>query len=218
MQRSTTPCRRPSSCSQRPRSALGSDGGAFPQVVGYTRSRQGVAKGVFGGGLAPTFSFVGEGRAVDVEALLRPAIEAEGLELYDVTQGREGGRRVLRVTVDGPDGVDVDTLGRLSERVSRLLDDEGYEPGPYDLQVSSPGLERPLRRPDHFWRSVGQRVKVKTRAPTAGSRTHTGTLVAADDEGITLSNSDGELRVSLADIASARTVVDWSAELKRSDP
>jgi ribosome maturation factor RimP len=153
---------------------------------------------------------------VDVEALLGPVIEAEGLELYDVTRGREGGRRVLRVIVDGPDGVDLDTLTLLTERVSHRLDLEGFETGPYDLQVSSPGLERPLKRPEHFRRSVGERVKVKTTAPMAGSRTHIGTLIAADDEGITIAIGDEELRVPHADVASARTVVDWSAELKGS--
>ncbi|MGZ8630603.1 MAG: ribosome maturation factor RimP [Actinomycetota bacterium] len=154
---------------------------------------------------------------MDVEALLRPVIEAEGLDLYDVTRGREGGRMVLRVIVDGPEGVDLDMLTMLSERVSHRLDLEGYETGPYDLQVSSPGLERPLKRLEHFRRTVGEQVKVKTTAPLAGSRTHTGTLVAADDEGITLVVGDEELRVRHADIASARTVVDWSAEMKRSN-
>ena len=153
---------------------------------------------------------------MDVEALLGPVIEAEGLELYDVTRGREGGRKVLRVIVDGPDGVDLDTLTLLTERVSHRLDLEGYETGPYDLQVSSPGLERPLKRPEHFRRSVGERVKVKTTAPMAGSRTHIGTLIAADDEGIAIAIGDEELRVPHADVASARTVVDWSAELKGS--
>jgi ribosome maturation factor RimP len=172
---------------------------------------------VFGGGLAPTFSFVGEGRAVDVEALLAPVVEAEGFELYDVTRGREGGRKVLRVMVERPGGVDIDTLSRLSERVSRHLDEVGYETGPYDLQVSSPGLERPLRRPEHFRRTVGQQVQVKTTAPMAGSRTHTGTLRAADEEGITLEVDGDERRVPHADIASARTVVDWGAELKGSN-
>jgi ribosome maturation factor RimP len=172
---------------------------------------------VFGGGLAPTFSFVREGRAVDVEALLRPLIEAEGLEVYDVTRGREAGRAFLRVMVDGPGGVDLDTLSQLSERVSRRLDDAGYETGPYDLQVTSPGLERPLRRPDHFRRAVGERVTVKTTASVAGSRTHTGTLAAADDDGVTLVVGEAELHVRHAEIASARTVVDWSAELKRSN-
>lgn len=154
---------------------------------------------------------------MDVEALLRPELEAEGLELYDVTRGREGGRKVLRVTVDGPHGVDIDTLSRLSERVSRRLDEAGFETGPYELQVSSPGLERPLRRPEHFRHAVGRQVKVKTTAPMAGSRTHVGTLIDADDEGITLSIGDDELRVRHADVASAHTVVDWGAELKRSN-
>jgi ribosome maturation factor RimP len=154
---------------------------------------------------------------VDVEALLTPLVEAQGLELYDVTRGREGGRTVLRVVVDGPDGVDLETLSRCSELVSRRLDEADYETGPYELQVTSPGLERTLRRPEHFLRTVGRQVKVKTAAPMAGSRTHIGTLTAADDEGIVLADGDGELRIPLADIASARTVVDWGAELKRSN-
>jgi ribosome maturation factor RimP len=154
---------------------------------------------------------------VDVEALLAPVVEAEGLELYDVVRGRERGRTVLRVIVDRTGGVDLETLSRLSEHVSSRLDAEGYESGPYDLQVSSPGLERPLRRAEHFRRSLGELVRVRTTAPIAGSRTHTGTLVEADDEGITLAVGDDDVRVALADIASARTVVDWGAELKRSN-
>jgi len=154
---------------------------------------------------------------VDVEALLRPVIEAEGLDLYDVTRGRERGRTILRVFVDGPEGIDVDTLTRLSERVSQRLDAEGYETGPYELQVSSPGLERALKRPEHFRRAVGEQVKVKTATPTAGAASHTGTLAAADDEGCTVVVDGDELRVPYADIRSATTVVDWGAELKRSN-
>jgi ribosome maturation factor RimP len=172
---------------------------------------------VFGGGLAPTFSFVREGRAVDLESLLGPVVAAQGFVLYDVTRGREAGRTVLRVVVEHPDGVDVDALGRLSEAVSRRLDEADDESGPYDLQLASPGLERRLRRPDHFRGAVGEQVHVKTTAPMAGSRIHDGTLVAADDEGITLDDGDGRVRIALDGIASARTVVDWGAELKRSN-
>jgi len=154
---------------------------------------------------------------VDVEALLRPMIEAEGLELYDVTRGREHGRMVLKIEVEGPDGVDIDTLSRLSGRIAARLDDEAYETGPYDLEVSSPGLERSLRRPAHFLRTVGERVKVKTTAPVAGSKTHTGTLIAADDEHVIVAVGDEPRTLRLADIASARTVVDWGAELKGSN-
>ena len=146
---------------------------------------------------------------MDVEALVGPTVEAAGLELVEVTLRREGGRRVLRVTVDREGGVDLDTISETSERVSRRLDLEGYSPGPYALEVSSPGLERPLRRPRDFERHVGERVKVKTSGPVSGSRTHTGALVSADAEAIVIATDGGELRVPHADIASARTVFDW---------
>jgi ribosome maturation factor RimP len=84
------------------------------------------------------------GGNVDAEALVRPVIEGEGLELVDVTFGRESGRRILRVTVDRKGGLDLDTISQLSQKVSRRLDLEGFEPGPYALEVSTPGIERPL--------------------------------------------------------------------------
>jgi ribosome maturation factor RimP len=158
---------------------------------------------------------------VDAEALVRPVIEQAGFEFVELATTREHGRKVLRVVVDRPGGVDLDALSQLSATVSRHLDQEGYEDGPYGLEVSSPGIERPLKRPEHFARSVGEQVKVKTTAPMAGSRTHTGTLVSADEDAIVIATADGDegtgdLRVPYADIVSARTVVDWDAELKRS--
>jgi len=159
---------------------------------------------------------------VDAEALVRPVIEQAGFEFVELATTREHGRKVLRVVVDRPGGVDLDALSQLSATVSRHLDQEGYEDGPYGLEVSSPGIQRPLKRPEHFARSVGEQVKVKTTAPMAGSRTHTGTLVSADEDAIVIATADGDegtgdLRVPFADIVSARTVVDWDAELKRSN-
>ena len=159
---------------------------------------------------------------MDAEALVRPVIERSGFEFVELATTREHGRKVLRVVVDRPGGVDLDALSQLSATVSRHLDQEGYEDGPYGLEVSSPGIERPLKRPEHFARSVGEQVKVKTTAPMAGSRTHTGTLVSADEDAIVIATTDGDggsgdLRVPYADIVSARTVVDWDAELKRSN-
>ena len=159
---------------------------------------------------------------MDAEALVRPVIEQAGFEFVELASTREQGRKVLRVVVDRPGGVDLDALSQLSATVSRHLDQEGYEDGPYGLEVSSPGIERPLKRPEHFARSVGEQVKVKTTAPIAGSRTHTGTLVSADEDAIVIATADGDegsgdLRVPYADIVSARTVVDWDAELKRSN-
>ena len=93
---------------------------------------------------------------MDAEALVRPVIEQAGFEFVELASTREHGRKVLRVVVDRPGGVDLDALSQLSATVSRHLDQEGYEDGPYGLEVSSPGIERPLKRPEHFARSVGE--------------------------------------------------------------
>jgi ribosome maturation factor RimP len=146
---------------------------------------------------------------MDAEALVRPVVESSGLELWDVTFRGEGGRSVLRVSVDREGGVDLDTIAEVSERLSRRLDLEDFGPRGYTLEVSSPGLERPLRTPRHFRWSVGQRVKVKTVEPIDGSRVHEGALVSADAEAIAIASEGGERRVPYADIGSARTVFEW---------
>ncbi len=151
---------------------------------------------------------------MDLEQVVAPAVEAVGLELVEVTFHVEAGRRILRVTVDREGGVDLDAIAAASERVSRRLDVEGFDPGRYTLEVSSPGLERPLRRPDEFVRRVGERVRIKTTEPVEGSRSHTGTLVAASDEAITVSTDDGERTIAHGQIASARTVFDWDRSKK----
>jgi ribosome maturation factor RimP len=153
---------------------------------------------------------------MDAEALVAPVVEASGLELVEVTFRREAGRKVLRVVVDREGGVDIDTISATAEQVSRRLDLEGFAPGPYALEVSSPGIERPLRRPVDFRRRVGDRVKVRTISPIEGARNHAGALVSADAEAIVIATDGGELRMPYEEIASARTVADWDAELKRS--
>ena len=152
---------------------------------------------------------------MDVEALVRPVVESSGLELWDVAFRGEGRRSVLRVSVDREGGVDLDTIADVSERLSRRLDLEDFGPRGYTLEVSSPGIERPLRTPWHFERSVGQKVKVKTVAPIDGARVHEGALVSADAEAIRVASEGGERRVPYADIVSARTVVEWGAARSR---
>ena len=151
-----------------------------------------------------------------VEELVRPVVEAAGLELWEVSFRKESGRMVLRVSVDRDGGVDLDTISEISERLSRRLDLEGFSGDrAYSLEVSSPGLERTLREPRHFERSVGLRVRVKTTAPLGDRRVHEGALVSADAESIVIESDGGELRVPYADIASARTVFDWPEAARR---
>jgi len=166
-----------------------------------------------GGGLVPTFRVGGVG-SVDVEALVRPVVEQAGFELVELSHGGAGARRTLRVTVDRPQGIDLEAIATLSERIARRLDLEDFGRDRYELEVSSPGIERPLRTPAHFARFVGWQVKVKTAVPSDGARVHEGMLVASDETGITVEVQGVSRHVAYADITSARTVADWDAELK----
>ena len=149
---------------------------------------------------------------MDVEALVKPVIEAAGFELVEVTFGRESGSRVLRITVDRPgEALDLDAIAEAAEKVSRRLDLEGFAPGPYRLEVSSPGIERPLRTPAHFAKAAGATVSVKTRPQVPGERRMQGTLVTSDDDGFILDvdGSDEPVRLAYSDIDRARTVFVW---------
>lgn len=151
---------------------------------------------------------------MDLEGLVRSVVEAAGLELVEVALHRGKGRQVLSVTVDREGGVDLDTIAQTSERISRRLDLEGFEPGPYMLEVSSPGIERPLKEPRDFWRRVGEKVKLKASWPD-GTQTLTGTLVAAGPDDVRIATDAGEREVSYDDILSARTVANWDVELRK---
>jgi ribosome maturation factor RimP len=151
---------------------------------------------------------------VDVEEVVRSVVEASGMELVDVSLHR-GRRGILRVTVDREGGIDLDTLAETSDRISRRLDLEGFDPGPYDLEVSSPGIERPLRTPLDFVRRVGQLVKVRIEEE-GGAATVVGTIAEATPEHVRLATEQGERAVEYDRIASARTVADWTQELKKS--
>lgn len=155
---------------------------------------------------------------MELEALVEPVVAAAGLDLVEVTFRREGGGKVLRVTIDRAGGVDLDTITEVSQRVSRRLDVEGFDPGPYSLEVSSPGLERPLRRPEDFSRRVGETVKVRTAEPVEGLLVFRGRLVAAGEDDVTIATESGERTVGYGQIASARTVFEWDAAGVRGAP
>lgn len=149
-----------------------------------------------------------------VQALVTPVLADLGLELYDLEHA--GG--TLRVTVDRPGGVDLDALATATRLISRQLDEVDPVPGRYTLEVTSPGLERSLRTPEHFRRAVGSTVAVRTRAGVEGPRRVTGVLAAADDDGITVDVVDGpeagSHRLAHPDIERARTVFEWAASPK----
>ena len=100
-----------------------------------------------------------------VRQIAAPLAAQEGLELVDVELGGPGGRQTLRLFIDKPEGVSLEDCTSVSRAVSAALDVEDPIQGAYDLEVSSPGLDRPLRTPEHFQKFLGQRVRVKTFGP-----------------------------------------------------
>jgi ribosome maturation factor RimP len=126
-----------------------------------------------------------------VIALVEPVLAEQGLELVDVEHRREGHGQVVRLLVDRQGGVDLDTLSRLSRELSVLLDVEEPVPGPYTLEVSSPGMHRPLRKPAHFVPYLGKRVRIRVRVPLDGQRNFCGTLATVTGGGVTLQLDGG---------------------------
>ncbi len=147
----------------------------------------------------------------DLFAALQPVVAAADLELVDV-ETKSG---VLQVTVDREGGVDLEALTAANRAVSAVLDELDPFPGRYSLEVSSPGIERPLRTPAHFAKAVGALVTVKTRPQVPGERRLRGTLLASDGEGFTLAvegSDDEPVRLAYGDIDRARTVFVWGGK------
>src|SRR2546426_10919569 len=123
--------------------------------------------------------------------LAEPLALAGGLELVDVQYRPEGGRIVVRLLLDRPEGgVTLDELTRVSRELGDLLDAHDAVPGRYQLECSSPGINRPPLRAAHYHRALGERVWVQTRAPIGGGPRFRGTPEAATAGGITLHDPD----------------------------
>jgi len=151
------------------------------------------------------------GALEEIKDLAEAVTRRRRLELWDVEVGGQPGRFLVRVFVEGSNGgIDLDTVAEVSEEISRGLDLRDPIPGSYTLEVSSPGLERNLRSAEHFQRSVGDKVIVKTREPLY-SNSHRIDGVIRDVEGdvIRLAVGEEEVSVPLTEIKSARTVFEW---------
>lgn len=147
----------------------------------------------------------------DVQALWRviePWLAAEGLELDDLELAGAGRGRTLRVAVDAEAGLDLDRLAEVSEGISRLLDGRADLAGPYQLEVTSPGLERKLKRLRHWEKSVGREVAVKVDGEGESVR---GILTAAGPEGFSIDAGEGSRYFTYDRVVSAKTVFRWEA-------
>ncbi|MEY3482389.1 MAG: ribosome maturation factor RimP [Actinomycetota bacterium] len=153
-----------------------------------------------------------------VRALAAPVVSDLGLEVYDI----EMVSGVLRLSIDTPPGrpggVTLDNIALVSRLVSRELDHNDPMPGRYTLEVTSPGLERPLRTPQHFQREVNKVVSVRLHHAVDGRRRLQGTLLRADEKSIVvcLEDTGTDMTVAYGDIERARTVFVWGKSSKPS--
>lgn len=146
------------------------------------------------------------GHRTALRSLLEPGVQAMGCELVDVEFAGSGPRMTLRVYIDKPGGVTVDDCADVSRQLSAILDVEDPLPGSYLLEVSSPGLDRPLVTADDFRRYVGETVKVQLHQPLAGRKRFKGRLLEATDERVTLDVDGERFDLVLADVERARLV------------
>jgi ribosome maturation factor RimP len=148
-----------------------------------------------------------------VEQMALPIVEAAGLELVDVEFKKEGANWFLRVYIDKPEGVDIDDCSRVSEQLSDLLDETDPIPNAYFLEVSSPGAERPLKKPADFEKAVGEFIHIKLYQALDKQKEFDGRLEAYDGDSLTLSYRQKGVQKHLVlkaeQVASARLAIEF---------
>ena len=144
------------------------------------------------------------------EELLLPIVEGHQFELVDVEFVKEGGNRYLRAYIDKPGGIAVDDCEVVSRALSDLLDKEDYIADSYILEVSSPGLGRPLKKEKDFARSIGKEVEIRLYRPQNKEKEFTGILTGYDEKTVTIEQEEGESIVfEKTDIALIRLAFDF---------
>lgn len=139
-----------------------------------------------------------------VRSLAEPLCASEGLELVHVEFQREANGRILRLYIDKPEGINLDDCAGVSRQMGDILDVNLEEIGPYSLEVTSPGPERPLAKYEDFERFKGSRVKLKTSRPFNGQKNFTGILRGISGEQVTLQIGQEDIVIPYQDISKAR--------------
>lgn len=145
-------------------------------------------------------------KAEQLKTLLAPVVEGEDMQLWGLEYHAGSRPPLVRVYIDHPDGVTVDDCARVSEQVNAVLDVEQILKGNYTLEVSSPGVERPLFTPEQFRRYIGHAVKVRLAWPEHERRNFRGVLVSVEDPMIEVEVDGTAYELPLAAIHSARVL------------
>ncbi|MFP4683569.1 MAG: ribosome maturation factor RimP [Ectothiorhodospira sp.] len=138
--------------------------------------------------------------------MVRPVVTGMGYELWGLEYRVQGHSALLRLFIDAPDGVTLDDCAAVSDQVSGLLDVEDPIPVPYRLEVSSPGLDRPLFEQAHYERYQGETVRVRTAWPVEGQRNFRGVIRSVDQDGVELEVDGRWVRLPLEAVTRARLV------------
>ena len=144
-----------------------------------------------------------------IEAVALPVLGEMGFELVEVQYRREQNGLVLRLTIDKQDGINLDDCAAVSREISQLLDIEDIVDQAYNLEVSSPGLNRPLKSMGEYERFVGRLAKIKTIEPIDGERVFVGKISKTEGESIVLEVGGKEMTILLSQVAKARLEVEF---------
>jgi ribosome maturation factor RimP len=139
-----------------------------------------------------------------VKSLAKPLCDSEGLELVHVEFQRESSGRILRLYIDKPDGINLNDCVGVSRQMGDILDVHLEDIGPYNLEVTSPGLERPLAKKQDFDKFKGNRAKIRTSRPRNGQKNFTGVLLGISGEQVNLQIGEQIIAIPYEDISKAR--------------
>lgn len=150
-----------------------------------------------------------------IESVTEPVVQSVGCELVACEWAMEGGGPVLRVLVDKEGGVLVQDCEKISHLLDPVLDVEDLIPGRYNLEISSPGLERPLRKFNDFKRFTGNSVRLKTKIPLQNRSHFKGVIRKVEDETIFIEGEGTIFEIPFKEVHRARLEIDWAQELKK---
>ena len=142
---------------------------------------------------------------MSLEQSIKLAVESLGAKLYDIVNAKEHDRNIFRVLVTAEKGISLDKCAEISRMISPILDVDEPMGGEYVLEVSSPGIERKLRKKEHFLASVGEKVKIKNFA----TEVFKGELIFADNEKIIVKTEFGDDEIAYDSILAAATYFEW---------
>lgn len=142
----------------------------------------------------------------ELEEMLKPLIDDLGYELWGCEYLSQGKHSLLRLYIDKEDGINLEDCERVSKQVSAFLDVEDPIPGNYSLEISSPGIPRPIFNNDQYSLYLGQDIKIKLFKPINGSRKFSGTIIKVSDEILTLKVGEETLDVQFSNIVKANLI------------